>query len=95
MNANSLAVTNNATVGGTLGVTGNTTVGGTLNVTNTANLNNGANLNSKQITGLAAGTANTDAANYGQVKASKQKLQQEQISVSPRLQVVMDKQFIL
>ncbi|MBF6818497.1 hypothetical protein HN291_19905, partial [Acinetobacter baumannii] len=60
VNANSLAVTNNATVGGTLGVTGNTTVGGTLNVTNTANLNNGANLNSKQITGLAAGTANTD-----------------------------------
>src|SRR5690606_2777141 len=51
--------------------TGNTTVGGTLNVNGSATFNNGANLNDKKITGLAAGNINgvgsTDAVNGGQL----------------------------
>ncbi|NAR77920.1 hypothetical protein GPS55_15265 [Acinetobacter haemolyticus] len=81
---NGAAITGATTVTGTLDVTGNTSVGGTLGVTGLATLSNGANLNSKQITGLAAGTANTDAANYGQVKASKTEVAAgTNISVTP------------
>ncbi|WP_171456472.1 YadA-like family protein [Acinetobacter ursingii] len=52
----------------TLTTTGNTSIGGALTVTGNANLNNGANLNNKKITGLANGTADSDAVNYGQIK---------------------------
>ncbi|MEQ1106112.1 ESPR-type extended signal peptide-containing protein [Acinetobacter ursingii] len=52
----------------TLTTTGNTSIGGALTVTGKANLNNGANLNNKKITGLANGTADSDAVNYGQIK---------------------------
>jgi hypothetical protein len=52
---NSAAVTNNATVGGTLGVTGNTTVGGTFGVTG--------------YTTLAGGQANGDWAIFGNLSA--------------------------
>ena len=50
-----------------LQVNGNSTVTGTQTVTGVSNLNGGANLNSQKITGLAAGTAATDAVNFGQL----------------------------
>ena len=66
------------TVGGTLGVTGATTLGSTLNVTGattlgalttngTATFSQGASMNDQKITGVAKGTADTDAVNVKQL----------------------------
>ncbi|OTG68021.1 hypothetical protein B9T38_16295, partial [Acinetobacter sp. ANC 4218] len=69
--ANGTTALKNTNITGALITTGNTTVGGTLNVTGLATFNNGANLNSKKITGLAAGNisnaSSTDAVNGGQL----------------------------
>ena len=69
--ANGTTALKNTNITGTLTTTGNTTVGGTLNVNGSATFNNGANLNDKKITGLAAGNINgvgsTDAVNGGQL----------------------------
>ena len=69
--ANGTTALKNTSITGTLTTTGNTTVGGTLNVNGLATFTNGANLNNKKITGLAAGNINsassTDAVNGGQL----------------------------
>ena len=69
--ANGTTALKNTNITGTLSTTGNTTVGGTLNVNGLATFTNGANLNNKKITGLAAGNINsassTDAVNGGQL----------------------------
>ncbi|WP_289845442.1 ESPR-type extended signal peptide-containing protein, partial [Acinetobacter soli] len=72
-----LESTGAATVGNGLTVTAgttslkNTTINGTLSTSGIASLNGGASLNNKIINNLAAGTVDTDAANYAQVKAAK------------------------
>jgi len=72
-----LESTGAATVGNGLTVTAgttslkNTTINGTLSTSGIASLNGGASLNNKIINNLAAGTVDSDAANYAQVKAAK------------------------
>ena len=52
---------------------GSLNTGGALTVTGTSNLNGGANLNNNKITGLANGTAATDAATFGQLTTANTK----------------------
>ena len=49
---------------------GSLNTGGALTVTGASNLNGGANLNNNKITGLANGTAVTDAATFGQLSTT-------------------------
>jgi hypothetical protein len=70
---NSVSVTNNATIGGTLAVTGNTTLS-TVTTTGQATLNsaviqNGLSMNNSRITNVANAVADSDAVNFGQLKA--------------------------
>ncbi|WP_332606391.1 ESPR-type extended signal peptide-containing protein, partial [Acinetobacter sp. ESBL14] len=51
---------------------GNLATGGTLSVTGVSNLNGGANLNNQKITNVAAGTAASDAVNFGQLTTTNQ-----------------------
>ena len=68
LSTDALAVTNNATVDGTLGVTGATTLGA-LTTNGTATFSQGASMNGQKITGVQAGTAGTDAVNRSQLDA--------------------------
>ncbi|MGP5437454.1 ESPR-type extended signal peptide-containing protein, partial [Psychrobacter alimentarius] len=52
---------------------GSLNTGGALTVTGASNLNGGANLNNNKITGLANGTAATDAATFGQLTTANTK----------------------
>ncbi|WP_119056913.1 ESPR-type extended signal peptide-containing protein [Acinetobacter baumannii] len=71
LTVNGATALKNTNIAGTLTTTGDTTVGDTLNVNGLAAFNNGAYLNSKKITGLAAGNisnaSSTDAVNGGQL----------------------------
>ncbi|MDO4952719.1 MAG: hypothetical protein Q4E34_02700, partial [Synergistaceae bacterium] len=66
----SIAATGGATVGGTLSAGGNLAVAGTSDFTGAATFHSGADMGGRKITNLAAGSANTDAANYGQLIGS-------------------------
>ena len=68
LSTDALAVTNNATVDGTLGVTGATTLGA-LTTNGTAIFSQGASMNGQKITGVQAGTEGTDAVNWSQLDA--------------------------
>ena len=68
LSTDALAVTNNATVDGTLGVTGATTLGA-LTTNGTATFSQGASMNGQKITGVQAGTEGTDAVNRSQLDA--------------------------
>lgn len=101
LKGDSLEVTNNATVSGTLGVTGATTLGSTLDVTGKTTLNDALDVKGKATFGNAPGamteidgdkfttgvitTANAQESNIGGVKMSNGKITADNMTITGKL----------